>query len=38
MFDYDTAMADQESHAFVNVNQSTEQDSPRDMEGWNDEE
>lgn len=37
MFDYDTAMADTESHIFVNVSQNTEQESPRNMEGWEEE-
>lgn len=34
MFDYDTAMADTESHIFTNVNEVPEFDTPCDMEGW----
>ncbi|EOH80752.1 hypothetical protein [Enterococcus malodoratus] len=36
MFNYDTAMADPDSHIFVNVSQNTDKDSPDNLEGWAD--
>ena len=36
MFNYDTAMADPDSHIFVNVSQNTDKDSPDNLEGWGD--
>ena len=35
-FDYDTAMADSDSHVFINVTQSGAEDKPENMEGWAD--
>lgn len=34
-FDYDTVMADPDTHVFINVNQSGTEDNPENMEGWN---
>lgn len=38
MFDYDTAIADPESHIFVNVHTPYDEDKPENIEGWDEDE